>query len=462
MADGGGGLYFTGNNTFTTSGGAQNTISGTGGANDNYGLNLNGYIATFNVAVGGNPSVPNLNITAKLYNGGNSGITKTGDGILLLSNSANNYSGATTVNAGTLAVNGSLASGSAVSVGGASATGTPTLTGSGTVNGSVTINAGSGGAAGTLNPGAVGTTGQIATGPATINGILAIDLDAGSADKLVVTGNLGIAAATLAFNTISAPTAPSYDLASYTGSLDATAFAAVNNLPSGYQLQFDAPNKLIQLVQSLSAYDSWTTTTQGLSGAAAAFDADPDTTASPTASNGFSEETRAWAAHPSHQPRHSTHPTISSSPSTDWRPPSPKPPSTRIRQRPHHLAGANPHRRDQQRPRCERHQRFHQHRSQPGRRHRHHPRRQCREWPHLHPPPRHHTLSGNVSMKTTPESPASKGFALVVTLSLMILLTIIAVGLLTLSSISLAFGEPGCGHGAGARQRPLGLDARDG
>ena len=271
VADGAGGFYFTGNNTFTTYGGAQNTLSGAGSGNQ--GINLNGFTATFNVAVGSDPNVANLNIIGKLWNSG--GITKSGAGTLTLSGT-NTYSGSATVSAGTLAINGSLASGSAVSVGGATASGTPTLTGTGTVNGSVTIDTASGGAAGTLNPGAIGATGQLTTGPATINGTLAIDLNAGSADKLVVTGNLGIAGASLAFNTISAPTAPSYDLASFTGSLDATAFAAVNNLPSGYQLEFDATNKLIQLVQSLSAFDSWTAITQGLSGAAAAFDADPD------------------------------------------------------------------------------------------------------------------------------------------------------------------------------------------
>jgi len=219
-----------------------------------------------------------LNLTGTFENAATTtanGLTKTGAGKMVLSGT-NTYNGATIVNGGTLAVNSSLPASSAVSIGGASATGMPTLTGSGAVNGSVTIHASSGGSAGTLNPGDIGTTGQLATGSATINGIIAIDLNAGSADKLAVAGNLSIAAATLSFNPISAPTAISYDLASYTGSLDATAFAAVNNLPSGYQLQFDAANKLIKLVQSLSAFDTWATTTHGLSGAAAAFDADPD------------------------------------------------------------------------------------------------------------------------------------------------------------------------------------------
>src|SRR5436190_2121450 len=40
------------------------------------------------------------------------------------------------------------------------------------------------------------------------------------------------------------------------------------------------------------------------------------------------------------------------------------------------------------------------------------------------------------AMKTNPKTPRQAGFALIVTLSLMILLTIIAVGLLTLSSIT--------------------------
>ena len=68
-----GGCISLGNNTYTTSGGAQNTISGAGGGN--LGINLNGYIATFNVAVGSDPDVANLNITGKLWNIG--GIIKT-------------------------------------------------------------------------------------------------------------------------------------------------------------------------------------------------------------------------------------------------------------------------------------------------------------------------------------------------------------------------------------------------
>ena len=57
-----------------------------------------------------------------------------------------------------------------------------------------------------------------------------------------------------------------------------------------------------------------------------------------------------------------------------------------------------------------------------------------------------------------PEDPCATGFALVVTLSLMILLTIIAVGLLTLSSISLRSSSQGEAAASRPGQRPAGAD----
>ncbi len=61
------------------------------------------------------------------------GLTKTGTGIVTLSNT-NSYTGATAINAGTLVVDGSLNAGSAVSLAGGA-----TLTGIGTVAGTVTV-----------------------------------------------------------------------------------------------------------------------------------------------------------------------------------------------------------------------------------------------------------------------------------------------------------------------------------
>ena len=135
--------------------------------------------------------------------GGIISITKNGTGTLTLSNTAlggNTYTGATTVNAGVLAITGTLsASGTAVTVGGttAAASGTPTLTGIGTVGGSVTLSAaGSGvGAAGTINPGTVGGVGTLTVGSISFqNGsTLAIDLTSGSADKLTDSGAVSFA-----------------------------------------------------------------------------------------------------------------------------------------------------------------------------------------------------------------------------------------------------------------------------
>jgi len=109
IATGAGGMYLTGANTITTSGGAQNTLSGTKLSGQNQGINLNSQTLTFDVAVGADPAVPNLNVTGTLWNSGN--LTKSGNGILLLSGN-NEYSGTTTINAGTMIFRGASASSS--------------------------------------------------------------------------------------------------------------------------------------------------------------------------------------------------------------------------------------------------------------------------------------------------------------------------------------------------------------
>ncbi len=102
-------------------------------------------------------------ITGKLTGGTSSGLNKTGAGTLELTNSNNDYTGATNVNAGTLLIgtSGSLANTSAVTVGGAAATGTPTLGGGGTIAGATTIAAAGGGAVGTHAPGVAGVSGGV-------------------------------------------------------------------------------------------------------------------------------------------------------------------------------------------------------------------------------------------------------------------------------------------------------------
>ena len=132
-----GGFVFTGNNTFATSGGAQDKLTATGG----YGYNLNASTALFNITRGTDPG-SDLTVSANLWNAG--GVTKNGSGILTLS-ASNTYTGATAVNAGTLNVAGSIAS-STVTVNGGG-----TLCGTGST-GAVTVNSG-----GTLVPGVSGT-----------------------------------------------------------------------------------------------------------------------------------------------------------------------------------------------------------------------------------------------------------------------------------------------------------------
>ena len=77
-------------------------------------------------------------------------LTKADAGKWILSGT-NTYTGATTVNSGTLLVNGSLGN-TAVTVGGATATGTPALGGGGTIGGATVIAGAGGGVAGTHAP----------------------------------------------------------------------------------------------------------------------------------------------------------------------------------------------------------------------------------------------------------------------------------------------------------------------
>jgi autotransporter-associated beta strand protein len=160
------------------------------------------------------------------FTGGFGLIVQTGTGTLIL-NGVNTYTGATTVNAGTLLVNGSLASGSVVTSG----TGT-TLGGTGTIGGNTTVN-------GILAPGA--STESLAFGGnltlanttnaifeinginrgSLVNGYDAIDLTNGSG-ILTYDGTLTLTMSGLVAN-------GTYDLFSFTaaatGSFDAINFA---------------------------------------------------------------------------------------------------------------------------------------------------------------------------------------------------------------------------------------------
>lgn len=147
------------------------------------------------------------------------------------------YAGATTVNNGTLVIGaGASVGGSGVSVVAGS-----TLSGTGTVSAPVT-------AAGTIAPGP--GTGVLTTGNTVLTGTYACDISGASSDKLA-TGTLDITGATLTLN--GTPTAASYTIATYTGTLAGT---FTFTPPSGYALDYTTAGE-IKLVQSGSEFDNW-------------------------------------------------------------------------------------------------------------------------------------------------------------------------------------------------------------
>lgn len=147
------------------------------------------------------------------------------------------YAGATTVNNGTLVIGaGASVGGSGVSVVAGS-----TLSGTGTVSAPVT-------AAGTIAPGP--GTGVLTTGNTVLTGTYACDISGASSDKLAA-GTLDITGATLTLN--GTPTAASYTIATYTGTLAGT---FTFTPPSGYALDYTTAGE-IKLVQSGSEFDNW-------------------------------------------------------------------------------------------------------------------------------------------------------------------------------------------------------------
>ncbi|MGC3992464.1 MAG: autotransporter-associated beta strand repeat-containing protein [Chthoniobacteraceae bacterium] len=204
-ASGSGALTWAGN---TGSGGTVSnviSISGTG----NRTLTLTGSSTASNVlgiALGDSST------------SGKSSLVKNGAGTWVLTGT-NTYTGATTVNAGTLRVTGSLASGSAVAVSGGA-----TLTGTGTIGGSVTVAGGSTlsteGAL-SLVDGSTSTAfkvGSLALG-GTSGNLSQLSFDVGSSlnDLLTVVGNLllNVGGATININSSGAVAGQTYTLISF-------------------------------------------------------------------------------------------------------------------------------------------------------------------------------------------------------------------------------------------------------
>ncbi|MCX6874194.1 MAG: autotransporter-associated beta strand repeat-containing protein [Verrucomicrobia bacterium] len=158
--------------------------------------------------------------------GGLGTVTKAGAGTLTLTG-PNTYTGTTVVSTGTLLVDGSIGGGGTVSV-----NANCTLGGTGTIGGQVMIPLN-----GFLRPGH-GGIGTLTTGSLTLAGTYACELDGTSGDRIAA-ADLNLNGATLAIATLSPPGAPSYEIATYTGTRTGT-FATVTGLPSGYVIDYSS------------------------------------------------------------------------------------------------------------------------------------------------------------------------------------------------------------------------------
>jgi len=164
-------------------------------------------------------------------------LTKRGDSALTISGQ-HSYTGNTTVEAGMLELDTAALDGTDL----VEVANGATLTGNGSI-------------AGNLN----------------IAGDLRIDLDA--VDRIDVAGIMDLAGASLTLS--GTPQAGSQAIASYTA-LNGS-FSSISGLPAGYELDLThSGGTQIALVQTGNPYTNWAENTSGLSGADAAFDADPN------------------------------------------------------------------------------------------------------------------------------------------------------------------------------------------
>lgn len=268
-----GALQLAGGSLLTTSSGTSNyngenyqlngdvTVSGGAAAavisreatrtNADSGLSLRG-TRTFTVADVTASAAADLVISTELEPSDNNtaanlgALTKSGPGTLQLAGGiAHSYTGATTVQQGTL-----LASGSII--------------------GSLEIQSG-----GTIAPGA--SAGTFAAASTTIDGTYACEIDGAQVDLLQVTGDLTLgASSSLVVSSIgAAPTGSTYVIASYTGTRTG-AFINVSGLPAGYSVVYNDAGKQIELAYTaVDPFAGWLTS-KDLTGAAATADSDGD------------------------------------------------------------------------------------------------------------------------------------------------------------------------------------------
>ena len=147
-------------------------------------------------------------------------MTLLGDGTVLLTHAANDFSGPLAVNAGTLGGTHGSTGGAAITVQNAALA--PGLSiDTFTHTGDVTFDA---------------------------NGTFAIELDASSSDLLAITGDLAISntTTTLDITELAAPVGAVYTIITYTGTRTGE-FAVLNGMPAGYGIEYDDANKRVIL-----------------------------------------------------------------------------------------------------------------------------------------------------------------------------------------------------------------------
>jgi autotransporter-associated beta strand protein len=122
-----------------------------------------------------------------------------------------------------------------------------TLEGAGQLGGTLAV-------AGTVAPGNNGI-GTITAGTTTLTGTYACQLDGIAADKLTITGDLNLNGATIHLHALTAATASTYLIATYSGSLIPITSPPVISGLTGYRLDTSTPGQIN--ISLLTGYEAW-------------------------------------------------------------------------------------------------------------------------------------------------------------------------------------------------------------